>query len=604
LTCWLWKAGPTFAVAVGLFALASLRRRQQDAAARRRSPRGVRAAGVNLRSKDGYCEGHTPEHSPKFLNDALRMLWPHISAHFAEVLEGSVQAAVQQALPSRLNGQVVFEKELCHLGNQPLSFRSINVSRTSQSTFRGEVENLSMRADFDWEGDCSVKLRCAGVGIGIHSFAIKGSLIIELVWLCSEPPMFKGVRAFLLDTPGVHFDWQGAAKVDFLGILKRTILQTISSQISERLVVPNMVGMALQEDADIFAIRNPRPAGLLKLTVHSAEELIAVDPDLLGGASTSDPFFELHCGAQRARSATHYKTLAPTFDHTVPLLVNSVEEQKVRITFYDENTLSARHFLGFLELGVVDAAAWGRKRHACELADAAGKTGSSGRVWLSAEWRPLLMDNVPKTAEHDCFAFAGLYAAGGVPVLGLGAEHWVTADCSHLLVFSPLSPMQETARLADSGECRERMDAEVGRAKEKFRMMKAYGMPVEDIAKVLELDREVLLRLMRPAELPSVELASPDVANGVQKLRFQHAFEFLISDPAAAMMTFMLMRSAPGMDSFAPDVCSVDLASLLTAPKHTLKRTLWTKDGAQLDFLFQLRFFTAPTDEVWFDVQD
>jgi len=546
------------------------------------------------------------EDVPKFLNDGLRHIWPRVSEYFIRVLASSVQTAVQESLPSAFNGRLTFDKERCHLGQEPPSFRAIRVSRAYQETFKGEAENLCFRCDFEWDGDCSILLRCGAVGLGIRSFTLRGSLDLELVSMCSEPPMCKGARVFLLNPPEVSFKWQGAAQVDCIGLVKRTLLQTIKQQIADTMVVPNMLGFALSDDLDIFVVRNPQPAGLLRFTVHRAEGLLAVDRNLLGQPNSSDPFFELRCGAQSARSATQYKNLTPTYEHTVFLLVTSVEQQNLQLTLYDENVVSPEHFLGAVELPVLDVISWGRRRQALELADGSGCVGTSGRVFCSAEWRPLLMDPKNMVADMVCYAFAGLYSASGVPTLGTGAEHWVSAECSHLTPNSPRPATQESPHLTDDGASRETMEAEASKKKAKVLLMQSHGMSVEDMSKVLDADSDTLLHLMRPASLPPAEepTGPPSASRSTQRLVFEHAFQFLVSDPGAAVMTFWLMRKAPGRKALDPDVCSVNLDAVLKAPKYALSKTLMTKDGARLDFRFQLRFFAAPTDEMWFDAED
>lgn len=553
-----------------------------------------------------------PDYEPKFINDALKMLWPHISAYFTEVLATSVQPAVQAALPAAIGCQLGFDKQNCHLGHEPFSIRAIRASRTFQSTYQGEAENLSVRADFQWEGDCSIYLKCAGAGIGIGSFSVKGELNIDAVWLCNEPPMFRGTRAFFLNPPDVSFEWQGAAKMDMLGLLKRTILSALSDQISRRLVLPNMLGYACHPQADIFYIRNPQPEGHLQVTVHSAENLPAADHDMLGRLTTSDPYFELQCGAQVVRSETQFKTLSPTYDHAVMLFITSAAQQAIRLSFYDQDFVKSADFLGTLDVAVSDVISWGRRKQVLFLTGSAGETGSYGRVWISAEWRPLLASSSPRASDGACFVFAGLYTACGVPVLGQGAEHWVEAECTELSPLSPKPAKQETSRVADQGASREQLDVETKRMKEKFKLMSSYGMSADEIARVLEVNSTKLLQVMRPQQLPpgDWELGCP--TSGTQRLTFEHAFEFVVTDPLKAVMTFIPIyhdatKRSSGQSAAPPsgmEACSFPIAELMAAPNNALKKTLKTASGVHLEFLFQLGFFTAPTDEMWFDAED
>jgi hypothetical protein len=514
------------------------------------------------------------------------------------VLDETVQPAIQASLPSIVKGQFHFHLERCHLGHEPLSLNAASVTTSSQSTFEGDAKNILLTTALVWEGDCSIFMNFAGAGVGIGSFSVKGELNIELVCLVDQPPMCKGVRAFFLSPPDVFFEWQGAAKVDYLGVLKRTVIKVVKAAISERLVLPNVMGQVMLADADEFLVAKPLPEGLLRLTVKSAEGLRAADRDLLGRLTTSDPYFELSCGAATARSVTQYKTLSPVYNHTEPILVASLTQQRVRIMFYDENDFRSSDFLGMLDLPITSAISWGEEVQRLPLMDESGQGRASGHVWLSAEWRPLSMDLKRAAKDKACFVFAGLYGASGVPVLGQGFEHWVAAACSRSPPLSPHPAAQESHRMPDTGVDQEEMDCQVRALKEKLACLESHEMRRDEIAWLLGVDPDVLER-MHDRDLG---LAS----SGTQDFRYDHAFHFLSSNYKEAVVTFTLMARdvARAQEPVVLGTHPFSVAELLGAERHALRKRLRTASG-ELELLLQLRFLAAPTDEdAWFDADD
>lgn len=156
---------------------------------------------------------------------------------------------------------VEFDWDQTHLGNRPPRFTSIKAQTTCELTTEGRIQNLTLQCELDWDADCSVALLVQGFHMGIHNAKISGLVVIELVGLISEPPMFNGLRVFFLAAPKISFEWLGASKIDILGALKSKIVEVMTEQITGLMVLPRRMGWAVRKDADIFRIRDPWPAG-------------------------------------------------------------------------------------------------------------------------------------------------------------------------------------------------------------------------------------------------------------------------------------------------------------------------------------------------------
>jgi len=481
------------------------------------------------------------------LNRVLEHLWPRISRYATEVISTEVQPILQAALPSALAG-LRFDPERCHLGQQPLEFRKVVIEQEGQSTAAGDIQNLVFQARVEWDADCSIYLSFAGAGLGIRGLKIKGVLLLELVGLMDRPPFFQGLRTFFNNHPDIDLEFQGAAQgLLNSGVIRRRILDVIASQVANLMVVPNRLGFAVTPDADIFCIKSPPAQGLLRLTVHSAQNLLAMDTTWLG-AGSSDPYVKVHCGGYSFRSPTQYKTLSPEFSYTVILPVSEPHHQRIRLDLFDEDQMTRDDFLGKLSLPVDALMSWGpESRKVMKLRSDADENGKNGTVCLSAEWRPLLLDTSGTHTDSPGLVFAGVYAASKLPIMPEGTQYWVAIRCAGL------SPgFDEAARTTD--RCLEAPDlldkdtphstsAAAMSMKSKLLLLKKYGMSEADMSKVLEVDEQKLRdSLLRRSD---TDTAGDLARKSTQAVQWDCGFEFPVERLSDAVLSFELWCQSP-----------------------------------------------------------
>eukprot|EP00931_Biecheleriopsis_adriatica_P072814 TRINITY_DN47211_c0_g1_i1.p1 TRINITY_DN47211_c0_g1~~TRINITY_DN47211_c0_g1_i1.p1 ORF type:complete len:590 (+),score=104.81 TRINITY_DN47211_c0_g1_i1:49-1818(+) len=477
------------------------------------------------------------------MNEILEHLWPRISAYASDAIINEVQPQLLAALPSALQG-LRFEKERCHLGTNPVEFRSIHIDKETQITANGVTENLVFQARVEWFADLSVYLTLAGAGLGIRGLSFKGVLLLKLVGLMDRPPFFEGVRVYFNNSPDIDLQFQGTGNhLLNMGSIRSKILEMITSQINATVVVPNRLGYSIVPDADIFTLKSPPAQGVLTLTVWSADKLLPMDTNWFG-RGTSDPYVSVACGAYKFRSPTKYKTLSPTFAYTVSVPIADAVHQRVQLELFDEDLLTSDDFLGKLSLPVSKLVDWGKRRRVtCQLVDEQGEKGKNGTVRVSSEWRPLLLDGKGTHFAGPGVVYTGIYSATKLPILGNGATYWVAVHCGNLLKgFEPLtSETEHLERLEE--EATTDSPRRVEMMKEKLALLRSYGMSEADMAKLLDVEEDMLAgSLERSSTSLALGLAQPRTCT----VQWDRSFEFLVGCAQEADVSFQVWCQAAG----------------------------------------------------------
>mmetsp|Transcript_9549 Transcript_9549/g.22524 ORF Transcript_9549/g.22524 Transcript_9549/m.22524 type:complete len:634 (-) Transcript_9549:37-1938(-) len=527
------------------------------------------------------------------VNTMLLFLWPYLSRWLRDKITQLVQPAVQKALGS-LGQAFSFKRENCQLGDEPVQIQVVRVNKVSQTTLDGHIEALVIRAEVEWKGDVSVYMEFAKAGLGINSLTIQGEMLIEFPGLIERPPFFQGVRAYFIEPPNVEMGFQGMTRALNVGLIYVKLRDVISTLLSNVMVVPNMVGAVLDANANYFRIMRPRPEGVLRLTVIRAAKLKAMDHHIMS-PSSSDPFVQVRCGSYFFQSPTAYKTLDPDWDFSMLIPIHSEEHQKVRMRFYDEDTLTEHDFLGSLDLKVRAICAWepGAEMQ-FELHDDEGERGDSGTVWLSARWSPFTVD---RRLAHGgtILVFAGIHAASNLPLCEDGTCFWVVAQCSNLAPDSPLPEQQETQRREF---CQVDKQADANEESEllakKAEILDKYGVSIEDQATLLGIDRESWAKRRSGAGLDASGLAS----SSSQKVIWNRACTFLVDDAENAALDFALKRKEPRGVPETRGTRTVTVAEIANCPHSTLTGNL-TLDGpdmqhVHLNVWLQVRFAAGP----------
>lgn len=415
--------------------------------------------------------------APVVINTMLELLWPRISTVVTGVIVEEVEPAIRAALPASLQG-IHFERESCHLGHQPPCFEAMSATRRTQCD---GGESVALTGTLRWEGDACICLKLSGAGFGISGLSIRGIIVFELVGLMDKAPLFEGIRMYFVNSPELSLEFDGVAAFLNIGVLKSTIVETVSAQISRRLVLPHAIGFGVSPQADAISMSCPPAEGVLWVFVRGAEELLAVDSHLTS-ASTSDPYVVVSCGEQEGRSPTAWGTRSPSFlkedggSWGVPLEITSVGHQRVRMRIMDASVVTSERFLGSLDLSVEDMVAWNSSEQILDLRDAKGQVGTCGRAFIRAAWLPV--SDEPEAAGEADQLYARVYGASGLPVLEEGTEYWVSVSCNGLAFASGSWSTGHQVYTPDKTE-------HLSAANERLQVARKYGMSDKDITKLL-----------------------------------------------------------------------------------------------------------------------
>lgn len=163
----------------------------------------------------------------------------------------------------------------------------------------GPSGNIEMRTNFDFTSDLHVQLNVMNMPVGITGMSIKGELIISLGPPSDAPPFFGGVQIFFANPPEIEVKFEGLARLADLPVLRATVRDAVTSKISDVCVLPSMLAIDLnpKDDVGILDLSFPDPKSVLRLTLWSAENLVAADVRLFS-APSSDPYVVFLLGKQ------------------------------------------------------------------------------------------------------------------------------------------------------------------------------------------------------------------------------------------------------------------------------------------------------------------
>lgn len=555
------------------------------------------ASVEKLSSRKPPANNPVSDSVPEFLNEMLKYMWPYISAYVTNTITAVVEPAIQTKLDAlKLGIRASLPRESCHLGTRHVEFTSMSVDSKKQQTDDGEMENLVLRSEIEWLGDLSIYMKFGwAAGLGVNRLTVKGVLFTEFVGMKPCPPMFKGLRVFFINPPEVDLGFQGMTKVLNMDFLKQILLDVITEQISNAVVLPNKMGSLMDNEADVFRILKPCPDGVLTITIKSANGLRAMDINFLS-AGTSDPFVVVRCGALKFKSSTVYKTCCPEFSFDARLLVDAPHHQRLSIELFDEDIVSQSDFLGKAELSVEEMVSWGEgKMVTIELADKSGKTGEHGTIMLGAVWRPLVLDRKLADTDMAGLLFAGVYWASGFSPQSAGTTFWVEAQCTALMPGSKGETLQATKKLAHASV---EGEDKAGTFTNRLELCNKHKMDDDEIAELLGVDKSMVL----DANKSAAKSKSPDIVGEKNQLiQWDHAFQYLVGNYNESVLTLELKRQVPekGSEPISEGKIQFEVAPLLNSGHGTVVQTVKLPDtGISLKLRLQLRFLGKSSNSI------
>ncbi|XP_042220255.1 extended synaptotagmin-2-like isoform X8 [Homarus americanus] len=316
----------------------------------------------------------------EWLNKIIRQLWPYAGHYVQDLCKFSIEPSMRTALEEYKLYAFKFEKII--LGDTPPRFSGVKVY---DDTSRHEI---IMDMDFAYAGDCKFEVSVSKFKMGIKDLQITGRMRVVMKPLVRQIPLVGGLQVFFLNNPDVDFNLIGLADVFDMPGLSDILRSIVIEQIAHMMVLPNRYPIQLVEDINTAELKCPTPAGVLRINVIEAHNLMKKDIGIMG-MGKSDPYCILRLGAQKFQTKTINNTINPKWDFFCEALANVIRRQHVTIECwdYDYSPLKSYEnddFLGRANLDVHDIWKSGEVDMWVPLSDA-----TSGRLHIRAAWLDL-----------------------------------------------------------------------------------------------------------------------------------------------------------------------------------------------------------------------
>ncbi|XP_071513242.1 extended synaptotagmin-2-B isoform X6 [Panulirus ornatus] len=312
----------------------------------------------------------------EWLNKIIRQLWPYAGHYVQDLCKFSIEPSMRTALEEYKLSGFKFEKII--LGDTPPRLSGVKVY---DDTSRHEI---IMDMDFAYAGDCKFEVSVSKFKMGIKDLQISGRMRVVMKPLVRQIPLVGGLQVFFLNNPDVDFNLIGLADVFDMPGLSDILRSIVIEQIAHMMVLPNRYPIQLVEDINTADLKCPSPAGVLRIHVIEAQNLMKKDVGLMG-MGKSDPYCILRLGAQKFQTKTINNTVNPKWDFCCEFLTDVIRSQAIEFEVFDvDDGPTKDDLLGRANLDVHDIWKNGEVDMWVPLSDA-----KSGRIHIRAAWLDL-----------------------------------------------------------------------------------------------------------------------------------------------------------------------------------------------------------------------
>lgn len=492
----------------------------------------------------------TGQYAPELVNAMLQAAWPSVEQFSIAILQKTVIPGFRAALITHLGSkgeQFEIDFDSYSIGQVPVRFGEMKLSEGHQVGDDGELNVVNCRTQVEWDGDVHIFASFMGLSGGLTKVRLRGDMLIEMVGTSPIPPLFQGARGCFIHPPEIKIEYDaGWMKLAKVAPIDAIVHKVIEEQLTNKLVVPNRMGVRFDPSCEMFRIIKPRPAGLLKITFHSASGLLAADVVLFRKAS-SDPWIKIRCGAMLFNSPVVQNTLNPQFEWEALIPIDLPRDQLIDIEVWDKDYLNSSDFLGAVNgFKIMTMITEQGKMVEHELMDQDGKANKRGKLKWTSEWRPLKMvhagtDTMELLQSDTVLVFAGVYRAQHLPDCEPNTKYWVEVQCSDRLGLygsDVTQPHRSTKKAVDHLVVDE--SATVTEKKlfaKKKAICQKYSISKEETAILFGVDPNFL----------DETLADGMDAFGCKEVLWNFGTLFFVSKPRQATLTIKLMTN--GVDT-------------------------------------------------------
>lgn len=282
-----------------------------------------------------------------WLNFMVAKMWPHIHEALKLVVAKDLEPKIKDALPS-VFGTVSFKT--FSLGERHPEIKEIGVAHGKQNQYDG----LELDLKIIWNCNADIVVDVQGIEIGIENVHIDGTLKLQFRPLLPHLPSIGGVQITMMSPPNISWNFRGIFAALQADVVSRVMRQVVSDQISELLVVPNLIflhWLDSEADVDLEVLQFPHPECVVRLCISEARDLLGSDWNYFGFNGTSDPYVSVHLGSHHWYTPQKSRTRNPKWgDAGYHDFFVYTPSQFVKVDVYDSDIgPGTDDHLGFVE---------------------------------------------------------------------------------------------------------------------------------------------------------------------------------------------------------------------------------------------------------------
>ncbi|CAL1274515.1 unnamed protein product [Larinioides sclopetarius] len=164
-------------------------------------------------------------------------------------------------------------------------------------------------------------------------------------------PLVGGVTVFFLNRPRIDFNLTNVANVLDMPGMGDILRKAVSEQVAAMMVLPNKFPVQLIQDIPLKSLKFSPPAGVLRLHIAEARDLVKADVGVLG-MGKSDPYCIISVGIQEFRTPVIKNTITPKWSFFCEPIIDQFVGQNIDIEVMDEDQSSKDDFLGRVSIDI------------------------------------------------------------------------------------------------------------------------------------------------------------------------------------------------------------------------------------------------------------
>ncbi|KAJ9457838.1 Synaptotagmin-4 [Diplonema papillatum] len=254
----------------------------------------------------------------EWVNLLIGALWPNIKVYSENLLRSTIEPACARA--ARKAGAALKLVELdvkipkADLGTKPPNCNTIQVQKIRRQTGWGgkysgmvmTLHNMSFVSNIDAAVEITVKSSLATkvVTVGAKDVVFRSTVKVTMGPMLPDLPMIGAMQISLPNPPELSIDFSGLSDVlvDKIPGMNTMVTDTIVDSIAAYCCTPNVIVVPMIPSmANSVELAYPKPVGVLRVMIESANSLQAGDVSITG-AKSSDAYVKMRAGSTQSQT--------------------------------------------------------------------------------------------------------------------------------------------------------------------------------------------------------------------------------------------------------------------------------------------------------------